>query len=231
MSVAPPDAHTLRLYLDGELPADEAQEVRSWLILAATPEVMAVVEHVAGDVETRRARLAYWARNPVRARLARLAWRVRSRAGSILNVEQGDRTPLLGTLGGSATPEPAGDLRTVAVVPGQAVRLVVTLDAASWVGVFAVTPDDRVQVMSPGDVAQPAGVPVDIGGVSMDPDDGAVDIYVVIDESGPLPTLVEEADGRSLAALLGSAGAAGSRRSVLTCTLHVQADQPSGKQT
>lgn len=224
MKLDPPDLAALRAYLDETLADDEADAVRRWLIVAATPEVLTMLEDLAAEHERARARLAYWAGHPPRARLARLAWRARCVVGNSVEIDLGQWAPLEGILGADrARFRSSGARRTLEVSPGRAYEVLVGFAEAAWAGVYAVGRDGSLTVLSPGSIRHVAGDRVEVGGIIMDAGDAPLDMLVVFDPHGPLPAPPADADATWLATLLESAAAAVEHagRSVLWTTLQV----------
>jgi hypothetical protein len=228
VNLEPPDLATLRAYVSGTLAPDEAEAVRTWLIVAATEDVLELVDNLALAVEQARVRESYWATHPLRARLARLAWHARSKLGDLLELDLGDSPSLAAVLG-----EEPGHLvqprlgGTVAVRPGSTVDLLVTPASHAWCGAYAVDSDDRLLVLAAAPAAHVAGMPFEIGTVALDAGD-ALDVFVVFDKDGPLPAPPEGADANWLADLL---TAASESRAVFAATLVAESTGPGGKQT
>jgi hypothetical protein len=231
MRLDPPELSSLRQYLDGTLATDKADEIRKWLIVAATPEVLEILDGLAAEIERSRAQLTYWATHALRARLARLAWRARCVVGSSLELDVGHRVPLTGTLGAKRPARhPAGADETLEVSPGQECEVVVRIAEMTWFGAYAVEQNGSLLVMSSRLARHPAGDLVEAGGIVMDMEDDPVDVFVVFDPRGPLPTPPRGADGAWLAALLEESGGEHAGRSVLRVTLKVAATESDGKQ-
>lgn len=226
MKLDPPDLAALRAYLDETLADDEADAVRRWLIVAATPEVLTMLDDMAAEREHARARLAYWVGHPLRARLVRLAWRARCVVGNSVEIDLGQSAPLGGILGAARARFPrSGASRALEVSPGRAHEVLVGLAEAAWAGVYAVGQDGSLTVLSPGSIRHMAGERVEVGGIVMDAGDAPLDLVVVFDPHGPLPAPPADANATWLATLLestaGSVEHAG--RSVLWITLAVTA--------
>lgn len=231
MMLDPPDLAILRAYLDETLADDDADAIRRWLIVAATPEVLRMLEDMAAELEYARARLAYWAGHPLRARLARLAWRARCVVGNTVELDLGHRAPLGGALGGGRPRFQASSAhRTLEVSPGQKYEVLVGFVEAAWAGVYAIEQSGSLSVLSPGSIQHAAGDRIDVGGLVMDAGDTPLDVLVVFDPRGPLPAPPRGADATWLAALLepADADAAHAGRSVLWTTLEVTAAEPDG---
>ncbi len=228
MTLAPPDLPTLRAYVEGTLPDDEATSVRAWLIAAGTADVLEIVDALAAAATHARERESYWASHPLRARLARLAWRARSTLGDLLHIDSGLAAPVGGTLKTAAEhPERAvaGDLTPVR--PDVAVDLVVTPASPAWCAAYAVAGDGSLIVLPAPGARHVAGANVEVGALMLEAGE-TLELFVVLDSAGPLPTPPSGSDATWLVALLGSAS---STRSVISATLRAQPNEPAGKQT
>ncbi|MEZ4399361.1 MAG: hypothetical protein R3B06_05045 [Kofleriaceae bacterium] len=229
MTLAPPDLPTLRAYVEGTLPDDDASSVRAWLIVAGTEDVLEIVEALAAAATHARERESYWVSHPLRARLARLAWRARSTLGDLLHIESGLAAPVGGTLRTAAEhPQRAVAGDPTQVTPDVAVDLVVTPASPVWCAAYAVADDGSLIVLPAAHGARhPAGATVEVGALMLDAGE-TLEVFVVLDSAGPLPRPPAGSDATWLVELLASPS---STRSVLSATLRAQPNEPAGKQT
>lgn len=174
-----------QLATSSTLLAEEAEAIRKWLIVAATPEVLPMLDDMAAEIENARARLAYWTGQPLRARLARLAWRARCMVGHSFEFDLGHRAPPAGTLGGQrAEVRASGQRRKFKTSPGETRDVLVNLAEATWFGVYAVERGGALIVLAPGSIRHAAGDRIEAGGVVLDTDDVSLDVFAVFDPQG-----------------------------------------------
>lgn len=227
MTFEPPDLAALRAYVEGTLGRDEAEAIRTWLIVAATEDVLEIVEALAVAAEHARVRQSYWSTHPLRARLARLAWHARSEIGNMLQLDLGHAAPVFGTLGSeAASPVQLDTGGTVVVRPGIDVEVLVTLASPAWCGAYAVDDGGGLLVLPSAPSRRAAGTTVELGGVRLEADE-TLDVFVVFDEVGPLPVPPDGADGTWMADVLTPASKG---RSVITATLQAESMGSRGKQ-
>lgn len=227
MSFDPPDLATLRAYVAGTLAPDETEAIRTWLIVAATEDVLEIVDALALAAEQARVRESYWVTHPLRARLARLAWHARSTIRHLFELDLGDSASLASMLGSESErlvlPSQGG---TIAVRPGIAVDLLVTPASRVWCGAYAVDGDGRLLVLSAAPSVHLPGTTFELGAVALDAGE-TLDVFVVFDNEGPLPAPPEGADASWLADVLTPVSKS---RAVISTALVAESAGPGGKQ-
>jgi hypothetical protein len=185
MSPPVPDVDLLRAYCHGELRAEDEAEVRRWLVVHANPEVLSLCDALVAERERRRLLLASRAAQPLRAKLERAFWRVRSRLGpqlaTIIDADREQRLSLA-VLGSSHAEE-----STIEAPLEEPIYLRLELSAPCYVAAYALESSGRMEVLLNVEALHPAGSSIDLPGIILERREDRLELYVLLDTEAPPP--------------------------------------------
>jgi hypothetical protein len=220
----------LRAYVQGELTPEVAEGVRRWLIVHADEAELKAYEELLQQRRQREALLEYWASHPA---LARLEWswaKVRRELAALptgLGIGTSSRPMALASLGSPARDSPRE--QTLEVAPGEPLDYEVRPASACYVAVYALEPSGVLTELHVGDRLLPAGAPLSLKSIEFTPEDeGPLELFIISDDSAPLPSR-REGDGAEWLAALVESIPHQPGRSVLRRTL--KPSPPGGKQS
>lgn len=206
MKLIQPDAEMLRAYVQGELTPEEAEGVRRWLIVHADETELETYEELLQQRQQREVLLEYWASHPA---LARLEWswvKTRRKLANLptgLGIGTSSRPMALASLG--SPPRDSPREQTVEVPPGEPLYYEVRPATTCYVAVYALEPSGELNPLHVGDQLQQEGTSLALKGIEFAPeDDEPLELFILSDESGPLPTPVKGDGAEWLAALVES---------------------------
>ncbi|MBN1210862.1 MAG: hypothetical protein JXB05_38795 [Myxococcaceae bacterium] len=206
MKLIRPDAEMLRAYVQGELTPEEAEGVRRWLIVYADETELEAYEKLLQQRQQREALLEHWASHPA---LARLEWtwvKTRRKLANLptgLGVGTSSRPMALASLG--SPPRDSPREQTVEVTPGEPFYYEVRPATTCYVAVYALEPSGALFQLHAGDRLQQAGTPLSLKGIEFAPEDeGPLELFIVSDDSAPLPSPGEGDGAEWLVALVES---------------------------
>jgi hypothetical protein len=230
MKLIRPDAEMLRAYVYEELPEEEAAGVRRWLVACSDERVLSAYEELLEERRRNERVLEHWSARPV---LAQLEWfwarlRRRARPHGEAWISSGLTRPAeLAALGSSTA---TGAKPVIEVLPGETVDLEIHLAVACYVGAYALESKGTLALLADPARRAEAGTKLNLSGISLEPDEGELEVFIVFDTASPLPQPAPDSGADWLVALLGSVEP-NPERSAVRRTLRLAGTPASGKQT
>ncbi|EPX56704.1 hypothetical protein D187_008046 [Cystobacter fuscus DSM 2262] len=230
MKLIQPDAEMLRAYVQGELTPGETEGVRHWLIVHADEAELEAYEKLLQQRQRREALLEYWTSHPALARLewswAKVRRKLATRSTGI-GIGTSSRPMALASLGSPTRDSPRE--QTLEVAPGEPLDYEVRPATACYVAVYALEPSGALHPLHVGDRLLSAGTPLSLKSIEfMSEDEGPLELFIISDDSAPLPSPGTGDGAEWLAALVESIPQQPGR-SALRRTL--KPSQPGGKQS
>lgn len=197
MKILQPDLDTLRNYVYEDLSDEEMQAVRQWLMGVTNPEILEAYESLLEERREREALLSECLAHPLRAKMERMWWRMRTKWAenllSLIPKDEGFREPALQRMSGHQ-PAESGEL-VVEAAPGEVFDLVMRLEEEGYVEVFAVEEPDIVhEVYRTNAEEGPDSAEVEVSGVEMESGDERVEVIALIDLETPFPETEQSFD-------------------------------------